>query len=56
MGSGSFQGQNSLFMRFWGTSGIFGVVGGSWHNRQGLLLNMGIFQGFLWNFGGFKVV
>jgi hypothetical protein len=27
-GSGSFQGQNGLFRRFWGNSGIFEVVGG----------------------------
>jgi hypothetical protein len=47
MGSGSFQRQNDLFRRFWGNSGIFGVVGGSWHKIQGLLPILGIFQEFL---------
>jgi hypothetical protein len=52
----SFQGQNSLFRRFWGSSRIFGVVGGSLAQKTGLLRNLGNFQEFLWNFGGFKVV
>jgi hypothetical protein len=46
MGSGSFQGQNGLFRRFWGNSGIFGVVVGSWCKRQGLLQNLGISSDF----------
>jgi hypothetical protein len=35
--SGSFQGPNSLFRRFWGSSRIFGVVGGSLAQKIGLL-------------------
>jgi hypothetical protein len=46
MGSGSFQRQNCLFRRFWGNSGIFGVVGGSWCKRQGLLRILEIFVKF----------
>jgi hypothetical protein len=56
MGLGIFQGQNSLFKRLWGNSRIFQVVGGSWRKRQGLFQILGIFQGVLWNFGGFVVV
>jgi hypothetical protein len=36
-----------------GSSGIFGVVGGSLAQKTGLLWNLGIFQGFLWIFGVF---
>jgi hypothetical protein len=43
MGSESFQGQNGLFRTFWGNSGIFGVVGGFWNKRHGLLRSLGIF-------------
>jgi hypothetical protein len=43
MGFGSFQGQNYLSRRFWGNSEIFGLVGGSWHKRHGLLRNFGDF-------------
>jgi hypothetical protein len=33
-----------------GNSGIFGVVGGSWRKRKGLLQNLDFFRGFLWIF------
>jgi hypothetical protein len=49
-GSGTFQGQNGLFKRFWANSEIFEVVGGFWRKRQGLLRNLGNFWGFLWIF------
>jgi predicted amidohydrolase len=48
------RGKNSLFRRFWGNSGIFGVVGGSWRKRQGLLRSLGIFQGFFGILEGLK--
>jgi hypothetical protein len=43
MGFGSLSGQDGIFTRFWGTSRIFGVVGGSLRKRQGLLQIFGIF-------------
>jgi hypothetical protein len=38
-------GVKRFFRRFWGNSEIFGVVGGVWHKKQGLLQNLGIFGG-----------
>jgi hypothetical protein len=34
----------------------FGVVGGFWHKRQGLLRSLKKFQGFLWIFGVLGVI
>jgi hypothetical protein len=58
MGSKSFQGQNNLFRRFWGNSGIFVVVGGFWRKRQGLLQSLdffGDFCGFLKGLEWFRI-
>jgi hypothetical protein len=50
-GSVSFQGQNSIFRSFWGSFGIFGVVGGSFSQKTGFLRNLGIFGDFCGFFG-----
>jgi hypothetical protein len=42
----AFRGKMVFSRRFKGNFGFFGVVGGSWHKRQGLLQNWGFFRDF----------
>jgi hypothetical protein len=46
-GSGSFEGQNGLFRRYWGVFVEFLVAEGLSRERTGLLRSLGNFQGIL---------
>jgi hypothetical protein len=56
MGLEALDEENCDFRRFWGYLWNFLVAGSFGPKEHGLLRSLGIFQGFWWIFGRFRVV